>query len=216
MYDYLIQFLSQGASGYAAIILILVLTGAGLPVPEELPVFVAGVLSRHGTLEWGLAYASCLVGALCGDCVMYAIGRYFGRSLLRERHWFAPFLTPETEAKVEEKIKQHGLKVFFLARFLVGLRSPVFLAAGILRVPFRRFLLTDLFCATVVVTFFFSLGYAFANHIRSWWQTIRHAEYAVTGIVLLVIAGVGLYFYFRRRRAQAAVNPASDRTESVA
>ena len=79
MYDYLIEFFSQGASAYAGIILLLILTGAGLPVPEELPVFVAGVLSRHGTLQWGLAYASCLIGALCGDCVMYGIGRYFGR-----------------------------------------------------------------------------------------------------------------------------------------
>lgn len=200
MYDYLLEFFSQGASAYGGIVLVLVLTGAGLPVPEELPVFAAGVLSRHGTLHWGLAYASCLIGALGGDCVMYCIGRYFGRALLREKHWFAPFMSPEREADIEEKIKRHGLKVFFLARFLVGIRSPVYLAAGILRVPFRRFILTDLFCATVVITLFFSLGYAFANHIRDWWQAIRHAEYTLT--VVAVIAIVGLYFFIRRRRAR--------------
>lgn len=210
MYDYLLEFLSQGASAYAGIVVLLVLTGAGLPIPEELPVLTAGVLSRLGTLQWGLAYAACLVGALGGDCVMYAIGRYFGRSVLRERHWFAPFLTPEREALIEENIKRHGLKVFFLARFLVGLRSPVFLAAGILRVPFRRFMLTDLFCASIVVTFFFSLGFLFANHIRDWLERIRHAEYALTGTALAVIAVVGLYFYARRRRSRALLDAASE------
>lgn len=203
MYDYLLDFLSHGASAYAGIVLLLVLTGAGLPIPEELPVLAAGVLSRLGTLHWGAAYLACLVGALAGDCVMYGIGRYFGRSLLRERHWFAPFLSPEREAQIEENIKRHGLKVFFIARFLVGLRSPVFLAAGILRVPFRRFILTDLFCATVVVSFFFSLGYLFAKHIRDWLDRIRHAEYTLTGTALAVIAVVGLYFYVRRRRSKA-------------
>lgn len=227
MYDYLLQFFSQGASAYAGIVVLLVLTGAGVPIPEELPVFVAGVLSRHGTLNWGLAYAACLIGAILGDCVMYSIGRYFGRSVLRERHWFAPFLTPEREALIEENIKRHGLKVFFLARFLVGLRSPVFLAAGILRVPFRRFLLMDLLCATVVVSFFFSLGYIFAYHIRAWLESIRHAEYALTGTVLSTIAVVGLYYYWvRRRRAKTLLDPpvdpaappakAQDRSQSVA
>jgi membrane protein DedA with SNARE-associated domain len=203
MYDFLLEFFSQGATAYAGIVVLLVLTGAGLPIPEELPVFAAGVLSRHGTLHWGLAYAACLLGALGGDCVMYGIGRYFGRSYLRQRHWFAPFLTPEREAVIEDNIKRHGLKVCFVARFLVGLRSPVFLAAGILRVPFRRFILTDLFCATVVVTFFFSLGYIFANQIRDWLDRIRHAEYTITGAALAVIAVVGLYFYIRRRRSRA-------------
>lgn len=226
MYDYLIQFFSQGASAYAGIVLLLVLTGAGLPIPEELPVFAAGVLSRNGTLYWGFAYASCLIGALLGDCVMYGIGRYFGRSVLRTRHWFAPFLTPEREAQIEDNIKRHGLKIFFLARFLVGLRSPVFLAAGILRVPFRRFLLTDLFCATVVVSFFFSLGFIFANSIHAWLESIRRAEFALTGTVLAGIAVVGIYYYYRRRRGRARHgaagvddldrNPAQDRKQSVA
>lgn len=204
MYDYVLDFFSQGTSAYGGIVLILVLTGAGLPIPEEIPVLAAGVLSGHGTLHVGFAYAACLIGALLGDCVMYSIGRYFGRSLLRERHWFAPFLTPEREALVEENIKRHGLKVFFLARFLVGLRSPVFLAAGILRVPFRRFILIDLFCATVVISLFFSLGYIFANQIRAWLVAIRQAEFALTGSVLAVIAVVGLYFYMRRRKAREA------------
>lgn len=227
MYDYVLQFFSHGTSAYGGIVLLLVLTGAGLPIPEEIPVLAAGVLSGNGTLQVGLAFVSCLIGALAGDCVMYSLGRYFGRSLLRERHWFAPYLTPEREALIEEHISRHGLKVFFLARFLVGLRSPVFLAAGILRVPFRRFIAIDLFCATVVISFFFSLGYIFANQIRAWLEAIRQAEYALTGSVLAVIAVAGLYCYLRRRRAREAAthqvscehelsSAPSDQTKSVA
>ncbi len=192
---------------YLAIIVVLILTGSGLPVPEEVPVIAAGILSANEQLNPWLAFAACLFGALAGDCVMYAIGFHFGRSVVREHPWWAHFVKPQREAQIEQMIEQHGLKVLFLARFLVGLRSPVYLSAGILRLPFRRFLLMDLFCATVVIGTFFGLSYRYGETITSW---IRHAEYVLTGVVLVVLVGVGIYFWRRhcRNLAAAACEPA--------
>ena len=118
-------------------------------------------------IPW-LAFACCLVGALIGDVLMYWIGYHFGRSVLQSQTWWARFLKPEREAKIERMIEQHGLKVLFLARFLVGLRSPVYLSAGILRVSFRRFFLTDLFCATTVIGTFFLLSFHYGTVIVGW------------------------------------------------
>ena len=112
-----------------------------------------------------MALACCLFGAIVGDSIMYWIGYHFGRGVLAEHPWWARWVTPEREAQIEEKFRQHGFKVFFVARFLVGLRSPVYLTAGILRVSFRRFFLIDLFCATAVVSTFFGLTYLFGQFI---------------------------------------------------
>jgi membrane protein DedA with SNARE-associated domain len=193
---------------YLGIIIVLILTGSGLPIPEEVPVIAAGILSAHGQLVPWLAFASCLFGALAGDCVMYWIGRHFGRSVVREHPWWAHFVKPEREAQIEMMMRRHGLKVFFLARFLVGLRSPVYLSAGILRVPFRRFLLIDLFCATTVIGTFFGLSYVFGTTIVGW---IRNAEYVLTGVVLLGLVGGGIYWWRRHRRklAQQVSDPAA-------
>ena len=155
-------------SSYFALVIVLILTGEGLPIPEEVPVITAGVLSAHGQLIPWLAFACCLVGALIGDVLMYWIGYHFGRSVLQSQTWWARFLKPEREAKIERMIEQHGLKVLFLARFLVGLRSPVYLSAGILRVSFRRFFLTDLFCATTVIGTFFLLSFHYGTVIVGW------------------------------------------------
>ena len=63
---------------YLGIIVVLILTGSGLPIPEEVPIIAAGIASAVGTLNpWG-AFISCLVGALFGDSVIYAIGYHFG------------------------------------------------------------------------------------------------------------------------------------------
>ena len=169
-------FLSHGS--YLGLIAILVLTGTGLPIPEEVPVIAAGVLSAHGQLEPWLAFFSCLIGALGGDCAMYWIGRHFGRNVVREHRWWAHFVKPEREAQLERTLKDHDIKVFFVARFLVGIRSPVYLAAGVLRMPFRRFIIIDLFCATTVIGVVFGLSYYFGAPILRW---IRNTEYILSG-----------------------------------
>ncbi|MBI2826081.1 MAG: DedA family protein [Planctomycetia bacterium] len=198
-----LPLLEQGS--YLGIIVVLILTGSGLPVPEEVPIIAAGVAAYYGQLNPWLALASCFVGALLGDCVMYSIGYYFGHGVLREHPWFSRFLKPEREAHIEQMIVQHGWKVFFLARFLVGLRSPVYLTAGILRIPFRRFVLVDLFCAAIVITTFFGLSFLFAEHIADWWDRIRRAEVALTVAIVAALIGVLLYFYVRHRRRLARI-----------
>ena len=93
-----------------------------------------------------------------------------------------------------------------LARFMVGIRGPVYLAAGVVRMPFRRFFLWDLVCATLVVGTFFGLSYTYGEQIT---DLIRDAEMKLTLIVLAVI-GVGLLWWMRRRR-QAMLDRAIQR-----
>ncbi|MEN6406938.1 MAG: DedA family protein [Thermoguttaceae bacterium] len=188
-------------SSYLAIVLVLVLTGAGLPIPEEVPIIAAGILSSHGRMDPLVAFACCLIGAVAGDCVMYAIGYHFGRGVLQDHRWWARLITPEREAQVEEKFRRHGLKVFFVARFLILLRSPIYLTAGILRVSFKRFLLIDLVCATSVVGTFFGLTFWFGKDIMQW---IRHVEVLLSVVAAIVLSGVGIYVWRRYRRKHAA------------
>ena len=191
---------------YAGIVIALILTGTGLPIPEEVFVILAGVASSEGSLNPGLAFASCLTGAILGDLLTYGLGHQLGRNVLREHPRLSRFLTPDRERQIEAMIQRHGLKVFFLARFLVGLRSPMYLTAGILRVPFRRFIIVDTFCATTVIGFFFWLSYRFAAQIHGWWNHIRDAEMALTLIIAAAAVGVILYFFVRHRRRVARIN----------
>lgn len=187
-------------SSYLAIVLVLILTGSGLPIPEEVPIIAAGILSANETLDPLVAFACCLFGALAGDCVMYWIGYHFGRGVLRDHRWWARFVTPEREQQVEVQFRRHGFKVFFVARFLVGLRSPVYLTAGILRVSFRRFFVIDLVCATSVVGTFFWLTYFFGTHIAQW---VGRVEVLLTVVVCIALVCTVVYLWRRHLRKMA-------------
>jgi membrane protein DedA with SNARE-associated domain len=183
-------------SSYLGIVVFLVLTGCGMPVPEEVAIVLAGVLSAQGHLHTGIAFAACLVGALLGDSVIYAIGYRWGHSLLSYHPRLAKLVGADREKKFEQAIEQHALKVMLLSRFLVGIRGPVYLATGVVRLPFRLFVLYDLICATLVVGFFFSLAYVFGERVAHW---IHDAELTATVVVLLAALAISGYVYYRHR-----------------
>src|SRR6185503_64458 len=136
LFDLIIKF------SYPGVFLVLLATGLGLPIPEELPIVIAAMMSRWEVMHWWGALLSCLGGVLAGDMLLYVVGRHFGRRILE---WPAArrILTPEREARVMEAYHRHGLKFVIMARLVMGLRAAAFLTAGLVRVPFPRFLLVD-------------------------------------------------------------------------
>ena len=182
--------------GYVGIFIFLVLTGCGMPIPEEVAIIFAGWASSQGHLEPQLAAAACLFGALLGDSIMYAIGYHFGHSLMSEHPKLGKFVGAQREEHFERAIQRHGFKVMLLARFMIGVRGPVYLAAGVVRMPFRRFILWDFFCATLVVGSFFTLSYVYGEQISG---MIRDAEKTLT-LVVAVVALFGILWWLRKRR----------------
>ncbi|MEM9658675.1 MAG: DedA family protein, partial [Planctomycetota bacterium] len=96
------------AGGYLGIFVFLVLTGCGLPVPEEVGIVLAGVFSAQGRMQPELAFLTCLAGALVGDAAVYWIGRRFGRSLLTLHPKLGKLVHAEKEAYFEEAVLRHG------------------------------------------------------------------------------------------------------------
>ena len=198
--DFLLQF------GYLGIIVFLVLTGCGMPIPEEVAIVFAGVVSSQGHLDPKMAAAACLFGAFLGDSIMYAIGYHFGHNLMAQHPKLGRFVGAEREEHFEKAILRHGFKVMLLARFMVGVRGPVYLAAGVVRMPYRRFLLWDLICATLVVSVFFSLSFFYGRQIT---ELIRNAELTFTLVVFILGFLAGLWWM--RRRRQRLLDKAIDR-----
>jgi membrane protein DedA with SNARE-associated domain len=146
-----------------------------------------------------IALLCCLIGCLVGDSIMYWIGRKIGRRVMNSNTPWGKYLTPEREKLLEYMIHEHGVKVLFVARFLVGIRSPVYLTTGILRYPFWRFIVADLLCASVVILLFFGLSYFFGEAVGQW---IKNAEYGLTIVVVigLIIGGFMAWRHYRHNQ----------------
>ena len=67
---------------YLGIFAVLLLGSLGVPIPEEMPIIAAAVLTHAGLAQWWLALPVCLLGVLSGDVVLYWVGRQWGEHVL--------------------------------------------------------------------------------------------------------------------------------------
>ncbi|OHX12886.1 DedA family protein [Chromobacterium sphagni] len=189
--------------GYLAVFAVLLVCGFGVPIPEDITLVAGGVISGLGYTNVHYMFLVGMAGVLVGDGIMFMAGRTFGNKVLTFRP-IARILTQERFEAVQEKFAKYGNWVLFVARFLPGLRSPIFITAGMTRrVPYWRFLLMDGFAALISVPVWVYLGYYGAAN-REWLMTMVHRGQAgILAVVALLLLAVGLVWLRRRRMACA-------------
>ena len=170
--------------GYWAVFFGVMLENAGLPVPGETILLVAGYYCSEGHFSIPLVMLIAATGAVCGDNIGFAIGHHYGRSLLLRFGRFV-FLTPQRLEHMESYFRSHGNKTILVARFITGLRVFAALLAGASMMRWRIFLMYNVAGAilwSIVITF---LGYIFGQSLPILVRWVGRS-----GTVLLVFAVV--------------------------
>jgi membrane protein DedA with SNARE-associated domain len=185
---------------YFGILAVLLLGSLGVPIPEEMPIIAAAVLSHGAITRWWLALPVCFLGVLSGDVALYWIGRHRGEQVL---NWRAVrlVLTLEREQWLKAAYRRHALKTVVTARHVMGLRAAAFLTAGIARVPFWKFIVADAGAAVLSVPLWFGLAYFFTDQIAAIAADVHRAErwLALAGLlVLAAVLGVAVWRWNRR------------------
>ncbi|MEO9078368.1 MAG: DedA family protein [Rhodanobacter sp.] len=186
-------------NGYVAVFIALMICGAGLPLPEDITLVAGGVIAGLGYANVHVMVALAMFGVLLGDCAIFLLGHHYGARIMQWR-FVARVLTPPRYAKVQEKFHRYGNRVLFFARFLPGMRTTIYLTAGMThRVSALRFLLIDTLAALISVPFWVYLGYLGAdNHqwLMTWMHRGQASLWILAGILLLIL----LFFWWRHRR----------------
>jgi membrane protein DedA with SNARE-associated domain len=184
---------------YIGVFAALVAAGVGFPMPEEIPIVTAGALAGHASqdptssLHWWIVLPLCILGVVISDGLLYLAGRTFGMGLLRFP-LVARILPRERVQRVQRNFRKYGVLILLFARVLPGIRSPIFLTAGIMRLSWRRFLLADGLYAIPGVSLLFFLAYWFTDQFR---DLVTEAEVEVNRvrplIILAAILAVAVY-----------------------
>lgn len=194
-------------NGYASVFIALLLCGAGAPLPEDITLVAGGVIAGLGYVNVHIMFVVAMIGVLVGDSGMFLLGHYYGARILQWRV-VSRLLTPARYAKVQEKFERYGNRLMFVARFLPGMRTAVYITAGTThRVSFMRFLLLDGLAALISVPIWVYLGYFGAdNHewLVKWIRRGQSSLWVLGGIV--IIAVLVLWWRHRRRAARAATD----------
>jgi len=184
------------AYGYWAVFFGVMLENAGLPIPGETILLVAGYFASTGVFRVPLVMLIAAAGAVTGDNIGFAIGHHYGRAFLLKIGRFF-FLTPKRLEHVERYFKSHGNKTILVARFITGLRVFAALLAGASKMPWRVFVVYNVAGAVLWSVVITMLGYLFGQSLPLLvkWVGRTGTILLIAGIVILIVA-----WQVRRRR----------------
>lgn len=200
--EHLFEYLSGlgGLWPYVLVFAILLGCGLGVPIPEDVTLFCAGLLAYYGNCQIWIMIIVCFLGVMLGDSVIFLLGRRYGMALSQAR-FFRNFLRPERLETVKTQFRERGYKLLFLARFMPGFRAPIFFSAGTLQVPFRTFITHDGSAALISVPTIVYLVYAFGDEVDEIIHRIEKVNLFIFGFVAIYI-GIKIAMWWMRFRAE--------------
>lgn len=128
----------------------------GIVVPAMPLLFAVGALIGLGHINGPYALVAAAAGALVGDALSYWIGRLWGPQL-RQRWPFSRY--PQWLDRGEGMFRRHGAMSIVIARFVGAVRPFVPAIAGMLHMPFPRYLLPSLVASVAWAAAFLAPGW---------------------------------------------------------
>ena len=107
---------------------------------------IIGFFAATGDLNLYLAFGGIVLGDFIGDSVLYVFGRQYRR--LFERVGSRLKLSPARARKVLAYLEKRDRRAIVLSKLVHGIGFTGLIAAGGVRMPFRRFILT---CVVVTI-----------------------------------------------------------------
>jgi membrane protein DedA with SNARE-associated domain len=141
-----------------------------------------------------------IVGVVVGDTIIFLTGRYGGRRLLAWPWLQRRVLPVDKQEKIAANFAKNGILILLGARLTPGIRTPVFLMAGVLRMPISRFLLADLLYAIPGVNLLFWLAYIFTDQFVAAVHAVeKHRGTAITFVVGALVGAAATKFLTGRK-----------------
>jgi membrane protein DedA with SNARE-associated domain len=184
----------QGLPAYALMFALLFGCGIGLPMNEDIVLLAASALTLKGVMSPVPLMLVAWFGLLGGDALVFHWGKRFGTRLLRMR--FFARMVPEARLQtMQATLNHYGPAYIFVVRFMPGVRTALFLAAGSLKMPYRHLLIYDGLAALIELPL---LVYG-VRYVGGRWEEILTLIQRFQGILAPAIVVLLLAVWLYRR-----------------
>lgn len=186
---------------YVLVGVVIGLESLGIPLPGEIILVSSALLaSQHGDIDPVVLGACASAGAIIGDSIGYAIGRRGGRPLLAwlggrfPKHFGEPQI-----ALAEKSFTKWGVWAVFFGRFVALLRIFAGPLAGVLRMPYWKFLIANVLGGIVWAGGTTAVVYSVGVVAEAWLK-----RFSWLGLLTAVLFGVISMLVLKNRARKAA------------
>src|SRR5437667_158290 len=176
---------------------VIMVSSIGIPFPISLLLVAAGSFVEQGDMKFWQVILLASAGAIAGDQIGYAIGRWGGRRFAyKASGWFkgGEFSLRRAESAAR---KWEGLGVF-LSRWLVTPLGPwLNLTSGFTEYPWHRFLLWDALGEILWVLIYVGIGRIFSDRVQAMSEVLGNLAWVIIGLLGVMFFGWKLWSSYR-------------------
>lgn len=198
---------------YLVVAAVIGVESLGIPLPGEIVLVSASLLAAQGMVDPVAVAACAIAGAVVGDSAGYAIGHRYGEALFaRLGKRFPRHFGPRHIERAERSFRRWGVGAVFFGRFIAFLRIFAGPLAGVLGMPYWKFLTANLLGGIAWAGGTTAAVYYVGVVAETW---LKNVSYGALAAVALLAVGV-LLVLRRRARARAARADQSEPPSPVA
>lgn len=192
--DYLLGTL--GIYGLPVLFGALLIGCIGVPMPASLLLLAAGSFVEQGEMSLWPVLLLAATGAIVGDNIGYALGRWGGR---RVSGPLARLMGGAERLRAAEQwLKRREGAAIFLSRWLLTPLGPVLnLTAGLTDYSWPRFLFYDVIGEALWVTLYVLMGKFFSDRVQEMGELLGDFVWMIIGLLVALLLGWRLVNYFR-------------------
>lgn len=190
----------MGTWGYPLLFGLLFSCGLGVPLPEDIPLLLAGYFVANGKMHLMYAAISAWLGIIGGDCILYSFGHKYGLGITKVP-LIGKHVTTHRIQYAERLFQKYGIWVVAVGRLFAGIRGAMVIAAGTIRFNLAKFLIADGFAAILSGGLFMGLGYWAGKQLgdlEALCEKVGHYEHYVLGGIAVLAALVIAWAWWRK------------------
>ncbi len=190
--------------GPAAVFLLLMLSGIGLPLGEDLVTIPAGALIAAGHLDPTATLLCAYFGVLLSDSLWFSICSRYGRPLLHKR-WFKRLVHPRRLLQAKHQLDERGVWFIVMVRFIPSSRTAAITVAGMFDMKFWKFAAATAGCVLITVPMQLGLGYLIGRGIQT--EDATQLIFRLLGLIMLISATLAIVSVWTRHRLSKTRTP---------
>ena len=171
--------------GYAVMLPLMIIEG---PVAT----IIAAMLASLGAFNIFVVLLLSILGDVIGDVILFGLGYHYGMGFVRRIGKYMG-ITEKLVLSMEKYFAAHGGKTIFAVKSTTGLCWATFVAAGIVKMDFRKFVKYSILGGIIWSGFLVAMGYFYGYLWRELKTYIGWAGWIIFGVAVVSIVFINLY-----------------------
>lgn len=173
-------------------------------VEGDITLLLAGAMANSGffgQFSFFKVLLAGILGGVVGDSFGYMLGRVFAKSI-KNFGWYQ-----RAQPRIERLVENFGGYALVISKYIYGIRAAMCISTGVGKMPYWRFLYTDLLSCSIWALILSTTGYFFGGAITGIIGDFQQLGFVLLGIIVFGVVGFYLLERFWLSKKVESANP---------